>query len=118
MVTLSWWSLFRDTLALGPTLEQEPILPELLWYLGHHPKEEGDSKPALKELPDPPSELCAGGRTMDIEWLLDADSRQASTQTEPVDSPSSGPSSENTSEDRSKDGLISVPDPVKHCYRA
>ena len=26
-------SLFRDTSALGPTPEQEPVSPELLWYL-------------------------------------------------------------------------------------
>ncbi len=79
-------SLFRDIPSLKPTPEQEPILPELLWYLGRHPKGEDDSKLALKGLPDPPSEPCAGGRVMDIEQLLDTDSRQASIQTEPVDS--------------------------------
>ncbi len=36
-------SLFRGTSALGPIPEQEPISPELLWYLGHHPKGEDDS---------------------------------------------------------------------------
>ncbi len=110
-------SLFRDTSALGPTPEQEPISPELLWYLGHHTKEEDDSKWALEGLPDLPSELCAGSRAMDIDRLLDTDSRQASTQTEPVDSPSSDPSSGDTSEDGSEDGLISIPEPVKPCYR-
>ncbi len=54
---------------------------------------------------------------MDIGRLLDTDSQQASTQTEPVDSSRPEPSSEDTSEDGSKDGLISVPDPVKPCYR-
>ncbi len=43
------YSLFRDTLALGPTPEQEPILPEWLWYLGRHPKKGDDSKPALED---------------------------------------------------------------------
>ncbi len=59
-------SLFRDTSALGPTLEQEPVLPELLWYLGRHRKEEDDSKLSVVGLPDPPSKPCAGGRAMDI----------------------------------------------------
>ena len=72
---------------------------------------------AVEGLPDLPSEPCAGGRAMDIEWLLDTDSHQASTQTEPVDSPSPGPNSDDTSEDSSEDGLISVPDSVKPCYR-
>ncbi len=110
-------SLFCDTSALGPTPKQEPISPELLWYLGHHPKEEDVSKSALEGLPGPPSEPCAGSRAMDIEWLLDTDSRQASTQTEPVDSLSPEPSSEDTSEDSSEDGLISVQDSVKPWYR-
>ena len=63
------------------------------------------------------SEPCASGRAMDIERLLETDSRQASTQTEPVDSPSSQLSSGDTSEDSSEEGLISVPDSVKPCYR-
>ncbi len=54
---------------------------------------------------------------MNLERLLDTDSRQASTQTEPVDLPSPEPSSEDTSEHGSEDGLISVPDSVKPCYR-
>ncbi len=86
-------SFLSDTPALGPTPEQEAVLPELLWYLGHHSKEEDDSKPVLEGLPDPPSEPRAGGRTMDIEWLLNTDSRQALIQTEPFNSPSSEPSS-------------------------
>ena len=68
-------SLFHNIPALGPTPEQEPISQELLWYLGCHPKEWYDSKPALKGLTDPCSELRAGGRTMDIERLLDTDSQ-------------------------------------------
>ena len=36
-------SLFRDISALGPTPEQELISPELLWYLGRHPKGEDNS---------------------------------------------------------------------------
>ncbi len=67
--------------------------------------------------PDPPSEPCSGGRAMEIEWLLDTDSHQASTQREPVDSPSSKPRSGDTPEDSSEDGLISVPDSAKPCYR-
>ena len=54
---------------------------------------------------------------MEIERLLDTDSHQASTQTEPVDSPSSELSAGDTSEDSSKDGLISVPNSVKPYYR-
>ncbi len=52
-----------------------------------------------------------------IEQLLDTDSHRASTQTEPVDSPSSELSLGETSEDSIEDGLISVPDAVKPCYR-
>ncbi len=110
-------SLFRDTSALGPMPAEEPVSPELLWYLGRHPKGEEYPKLALVGLPDLPSEPCAGGRAMDIERLLNSDSRQASTQTETVDSPSSELSSGDTSEDNSEDGLISVPDSVKPCYR-
>ena len=36
-------SLFRDMSTREPTPEQEPVSPELLWYLGHHPKGEDDS---------------------------------------------------------------------------
>ena len=54
---------------------------------------------------------------MDIERLLDTDSRQASTQMEPFDSPSPEPSSDDMSEDSSEDGLIFDPDSVKPCYR-
>ncbi len=71
-------SLFRDISTLWPTPGQEPILPELLWYLGRHPKGEDDSELAVVETPNPPSEPCAGGRAMEIEQLLDTDSRQAS----------------------------------------
>ncbi len=109
--------LFRDIPAQGPTLEQEPISPELLWYLGRHPKGEDDSESAAVEMPHSPRDPCVGGRAMEIERLLDTDSRQASTQTEPVDSPSSELSLGETSEDSSEDGLISVPDAVKPCYR-
>ena len=31
-------SLFCDISTLGPTPEQEPVSPKLLWYLGHHAK--------------------------------------------------------------------------------
>ncbi len=110
-------SLFSDTSALGTTPEQEPVSPELLWYLGRHPKGEDDSELAVVGTPDPPSEPCAGGHAMEIEWLLDTVSHQASIQTQPVDSPSAELSSGDTSEDSSEDGLISVPDAVKPCYR-
>ncbi len=68
-------------------------------------------------MPDPPSKPCAGGRAMEIEQLLDTDSRQASTQMESVNSPSSELSSGDTSEDSSEDRLISVLYSVKPCYR-
>ncbi len=110
-------SLFRDTPALGPSPEQEPISPKLLWNLGRHTKGKDDSKLALEGLPNPPSEPRAGSSAKDIEQLLDTDSRQASTQTEPVDFPRPKLGSEDTSEDGSEDGLISVPDPFKPCYR-
>ncbi len=48
-------SLFHDIPALEPTSEQKPISPELLWYLGRHPKEEDDSKSVLEGLPDQPA---------------------------------------------------------------
>ncbi len=80
-------SLFLDTPTLGPTPEQEPDSPKLLWYLGHHAKEVDDSKSELEGLPDLPSEPCAGSHAMDIERLLDPDSQQASTQTKLVSRP-------------------------------
>ena len=43
-------SLFRDTSALGRTPEQGPISPELLSYLGRHPKGEDESKLAVVNL--------------------------------------------------------------------
>ena len=72
---------------------------------------------AAVDTPDSPRELCVGGRAMEIERLLNTDSRQASTQTEPVDWPSSELSSGEMSEGSSEDGLISVHDAVKPCYR-
>ena len=121
LVTLSWW---RMTLVssvtyqlCGPTPEQEPVSPELLWYLGLHPKGEDDSELAVMGMPDSPNEPCVGGHAMKIERLLDTDSDQASTQTEPVNLPSSEISSGETFQDSSEDGLISVPDAVKPCYR-
>ncbi len=110
-------SLFHDISTLGPTPKQETVPPELLWYLCRHPIGEDDSELAAVETPDSPREPCVGGRAGEIERLLDTDSHQASTQTEPVDSPSSELSSGETSEDSSEDGLISVPDAVKPCYR-
>ncbi len=110
-------SVVRNISTLEPTPEQESVSPELLLYLGGHPKEEDDSELAAVETPDSHRETSVGGRAMDIERLLDADSRQASTQMKPVDSPSSELSWGETSEDSSEDGLISVPDAVKPCYR-
>ena len=59
--------LFRDIPAPGPTLEQEPVPPELLWYLGRHPKGEDDSELAVVGTSDLPSEPCVGGCAMEIE---------------------------------------------------
>ncbi len=50
------------------SLEQEPILPELLWYMGRHSKQGDSPENAVDGLPDFPN---------------DTDSRQ----TEPPDSP-------------------------------
>ncbi len=110
-------SLFCDMSTREPTLEQEPVSPELLWYLGRHPKGEDDSELATVATPDSPRLPCVGGRTVEIDRLLDTDSRQDSNQMEPVNSPSSELSSGETSEHSSEDGLISVPDAVKPCYR-
>ncbi len=81
-------SLFRDMSTRGLTPEQEPVSPELFWYLGRHAKGDDDSELATVETPDSPREPCVGGRAMEIERLLDTSSHQASTQTEPVNSPS------------------------------
>ncbi len=59
-------SLFRNTSALGPTPQREPVSPELLWYLGRHQKGEDDYELAVVGLPDPLSEPCTGGRAMEI----------------------------------------------------
>ena len=68
-------------------------------------------------LKDLPSVQHAGGHTTDIERLLDTNSRQASTETEPVDSPISEHDSGYTSEYECEEEVISLPDPVSHCYR-
>ncbi len=109
--------LFRDMSTREPTPEQESVSPELLWYLGRHPKGEDDSELATVEAPDSPREPCVGGSAVEIERLLNTNSHQASTHTEPVNSPSSELNSGETSEDSSEDGLISVSDAVKPCYR-
>ncbi len=109
--------LFRYTSTREPTPEQEPVLPELLWYLGRHPKGEDDFELATVGTPDLPREPCVGASAVEIERLLNTDSRQASTQTEPVDSPSTELSSGETSENSTEDGLISIPNAVKPCYR-
>ncbi len=117
MVTVSWWKMTlvsSMTYQLYRQLQNRSLFsPELLWYLGRHPRGKDDSELAAVETPDSPREPCVGGHAMEIEQLLDIDRRQASTQTEPVDSPSSELSSGDTSEDSSEDGLISLPDAVK-----
>ncbi len=60
-------SLFRDISTIEPTLEQEPVSPELLWYLGCYPKGEEDSKLAAVKTPDSPREPCVGGHAMEME---------------------------------------------------
>ncbi len=72
-------------------LNKSPFHPSCLGIWVVIPKEEDYTKSAFEGLPDPPSEPCAGSRAMDIERLLDTDSRQASTQTESIDSASSKP---------------------------
>ncbi len=76
--------------ALFTTLsEQVPsthtIAPELLWYWGPHPKSEGESVAAHDQESSPKKAVPAVSWANVIEWLLEVDSRQACTQTEPED---------------------------------
>ncbi len=78
-------SLFQDISVMVTTLEQEPILPELLWFMGHHSKEGDRPENAVNGLPDFPNEPHAGSHTTDIERLLDTDSRQAEPPVSPTE---------------------------------
>ncbi len=112
-------SLFGDQPTLVATPEQEPISPELLWYMSHHLNEEGEPEKVLNQLPDPPGvpEPPSGGCPIGIEQLLGMPSRQASTQTESVNTHNSEHDSEDTYQDGNEDGLSSLPDPVNNGYR-
>ncbi len=114
-------SLLDDIPVLVPTLVQNDISADLLWYMGQHPKGGDEPENTFSGLPDLPSEPHTSGHATDIEWLLDTDSRHASTQTEPVDSLVGRcdfeHDSEDPAEDRIEEGLTSFPNAVNHCYR-
>ncbi len=76
-------TLFRDPTAPVPSTTAQAIPPDLLWYMGRHPAKQGGISSG-----GPPTENSEGtaiSRAKVIERLLDADSRQAETQTEPGD---------------------------------
>ena len=76
-------TLFRDPTAPVPSPSAQAIPPDLLWYMGRHPAKKGGVCSGGPPTEKP--EETAISRAKVIEWLLDADSRQAETQTEPGD---------------------------------
>ena len=75
----------EDDSALFRTLtEQDPstptIAPELMWYIGPHPKSEGEPVSAHDPELSPKQAVPAVSRAKVIDRLLDVDSRQACTQ--------------------------------------
>ncbi len=84
----------EDDCALFRTLTEQvpstpPVAPELMWYMGPHPKSEGEPVSARDLELSPKQAVPAVSRAKVIERLLDVDSRQACTQTEPEDFPKS-----------------------------
>ncbi len=59
------------------------IAPELLWYLGRHPEGKDEPKPETGKAQGPAEAKEAISRAGMIERLIDVDSRQACTQTQP-----------------------------------
>ncbi len=76
-------TLFRDPTAPVPSTTAQAIPPDLLWYMGRHPAKEGAI--SSDGSPTDNSEGTAISRAKVIEQLLDTDSHQAETQTEPGD---------------------------------
>ncbi len=71
---------FTEQIPSTPT-----VAPELMWYLGPHPKSEGEPVSAHDPEPSPKQAVPAVSRAKVIERLLDVDSRQACMQREPKD---------------------------------
>ncbi len=93
-----------DDFALFRTLnEQVPstptVAPELLWYLGPHPKSEGEPVSAHDQDLSPKQAVPAVSRDKVIKRLLHVDSRQACTQKEPEEYPK--PQQENNAKEAS-----------------
>ncbi len=78
-----------DSVLFRTLTEQVPstptVAPELMWYLGPHPKSEGQPVSAHDPELSPKQAVPAVIRAKVIERLLDVDSRQVCTQTEPED---------------------------------
>ncbi len=77
-------ALFRDFADREPSLA---VAPELLWYLGHHPEGKDEPTPETGKGQSPAEAKQANSRAGLIEQLIDVDSRQACTQTQPNDFP-------------------------------
>ncbi len=61
------------------------IAPELLWYLGRHPEGKDEPKQEIGKAQGPAKAKQALSRAGLIKQLIDVDSRQVCTQTEPDD---------------------------------
>ncbi len=82
-------ALFRDLTVREPSLA---VAPKLLWYLGHHLDGEDEPTPETGKAHSPAKAKQAISRAGLIEQLIDVDSRQAGTQTQPDDFPELQPS--------------------------
>ncbi len=82
-------ALFRDLTDREPSLA---VAPELLWYLGHHPEGKYEPTPESGKASTPAEANQAISQPGLIKQLLDVDSRQAGTQTQPDDFPEIQPS--------------------------
>ena len=77
--------LFRDPLPSTKAKPEKGINPELLWYLGRHPEQEEQTNAENEPATDSREDQSAISRSAVIKQLLDKDSHQAQTQTEPHD---------------------------------
>ncbi len=74
-------AVFRDPTDREPSLA---VAPKLLWYLGRHPEGKDEPMPEISKAHSPTEAKQAISRAGLIEQLIDVDSRQVGTQTQPV----------------------------------
>ncbi len=81
--------IFRDSAAPKSSVTKKQIAPELLWYLGHQTVSDQQSDINQGQLAGTGDASPVIIRAKTIGQLLEKDSHQAQTQTEPGDFPNS-----------------------------